>query len=277
MYDFSLIDIPATGVNYTLWLKPLTSNLLYHVEVTENVPLAQDYVKLKSIYGDFILEEGDYLNFQGRVVLVKKTTLITTSETILPIYNIYELYAGDFTSTFALSLVASDANSSVNNTYENKSSNTKETGLWSRKAVIKRESEIEFEGAFIKSDRLTQYLFKKKKYYFELRNPVYFADRIGTYMGYVEGVLTTPNEKLVTLKGQLVARSKFQEWALVGELNNPYYCNSYLFNHTSHVVSISIDTVLYCPLDTSILDVDYDIIVSQDTANYCPLDITIFN
>jgi hypothetical protein len=278
MFDnYNLIGTPITGVQYTLWAKPFKEIAQYQIQVTEDVPLNQNYIKIKSLYGDFVLSKGDYLNFQGRAVITKQDVIVTTDETEIPVYNIFELYAGDTTSTFALTLIASDANSSTNIGYETASTTTKETGKWSLKAITKRDSDIEFQGAMIVSDRINQYLFKRQRYYLEFRNPIYFDNRIGTYMGVVEGVFSITDDKLITLKGQLLPNRRLREWELTGNDDNPRYCPALPQFGYSFIVAKEQDTVFYCPLDIVIFETGYTIILSEDLASYCPLDTSIFN
>jgi hypothetical protein len=275
--DYTLIGTPVTGVQYTLWAKPFREVAQYQVRITENVPRNQGYIKIKSLYGNFTLSKGDYLNFQGRAVIIKQNILVTTDETIVPVFNVFELYAEDITATSALTLIASDASSSANTSYETASTTTKETGKWSRKAIIKRGLEIEFQGAMIASDRINQYLFKRQQYYLELRNPIYSDNRIGTYMGVVEGIFSTTDDKLITLKGQLLPNRNLKEWELAGFADNPRYCPSLPQFGNPLVIASEQDRTFYCPLNIAIFDTGYTIILSEDMATYCPLDTNIFN
>lgn len=263
---------PVKGINYTLWAIPYQKWCSYQVQLTENVSLGQPYLKLVSLFNNFWLHKGDYLNFQGKIVIVKETTFVTTNETILPVFNIHELFENDFTSTYALTLIASEASCSFD--FQNTLAGTvnKTTGKFTRKAVTARELNIDFQGAFINGDFIAQYLSKRIQYYLELRNPVYLETRINTYMGIVEGVLSSTEDKIITLKGQFLANKNFREWELTGYLTNPRYCPTVPYSNFNPIIVLDSDTAKYCPLDlTGFFDLNYDIILEQDTAGYCPL------
>ena len=251
---FERDGLPSTGVEYTLWLMPKNEFSTYAVNLTQNLLLGENIAKVKANKG-FLFSQGDYLNFKGKIIMARKTTYIDTVETDLPIYSNYiDIDMNSRTITNGLIPVVSDATSSQDVTNNVVSTFNRDTGIWGYKLITNRDSEISFSGAMISSDRILQYYDRRLQYYLEFRNLIYAQTRLGTYQGIVEGVLSTNNDRMITLEGKLLQNTRFRQWQVIGEDLNPTYCPLRIDYSTNFYPKRIKTYATYCPLDTSIFN-----------------------
>ena len=257
-YDLSsLSNIPTTvdtGLNYMLWVHPYRSLLSKQVILTEPVTVNDTQAKIFTSNNSFLISKGDYLNFNGKILLVRENSLIKETETLLPIsQSLFNIDADSFCITQSLIPVLSDSDSSFDMSSETLKTINENTGLWGNTVTIKRSLDLTFQGVLIASDRLAQIMNVRRQYYFEFRNPIYFNYRIGTYKGIAEGVISVLSEDMIQFKGELYANSKLDEWNVIETEANPRYCPSLgNYNINFNVVPI-MDYVEYCPLDADSL------------------------